>query len=151
MARPLVPTLCPRYHRAVELLGRRWTGAIVRLLLAGPARFHELRAGVPALSDRMLAERLRELEREDIVIRTVLPETPVRVEYALTAKGHALDEAIDAIGKWAERWIPAEPARPRAKSAAAKRTRPERRPADARGRRGARRRSPAGGRRNQGA
>ena len=101
--------LCPRYHRAVELIGRRWAGAIVRTLLAGPARYHELRAAIPDISDRMLSERLRELEEEDVIARSVIPETPVRVEYALTAKGRDLETAVTAIGDWAERWIPAEP------------------------------------------
>ena len=99
--------LCPRYHRAVELIGRRWAGAIVRTLLAGPARYHELRDAIPDISDRMLSERLRELEEEDVIARSVIPETPVRVEYALTAKGRDLEAAVLAIGEWAERWIPA--------------------------------------------
>ncbi len=97
--------LCPRYHKAVELVGRRWAGAIVQILLAGPARYNELRAAIPDINDRMLAERLRELESEQILIRTVLPEAPVRVEYTLTEKGRALEAALTAIGRWAERWI----------------------------------------------
>ena len=114
--------LCPRYHQAVELVGRRWAGAIVQILLAGPARYNELRAAIPDINDRMLAERLRELEAEQIVIRTVLPEAPVRVEYTLTEKGRALEASLTALGRWAERWIevpaakteaPKEPARPR--------------------------------------
>jgi DNA-binding HxlR family transcriptional regulator len=97
--------LCPRYHHAVELLGRRWAGAIVRILLSGSARYNELRAAIPDINDRMLAERLRELEGEGIVLRTVLPEAPVRVEYALTDKGRALEASILAIGRWAEKWV----------------------------------------------
>lgn len=97
--------LCPRYHHAVELLGRRWAGAIVRLLLAGPARYNELRALIPDISDRMLAERLKELEAEEILVRTVIPEPPIGVEYALTDKGRALEAPVAAIGKWAEKWI----------------------------------------------
>ena len=97
--------LCPRYHQAVELLGRRWAGAIIRLLLSGPMRYNELRAGIPDISDRMLAERLKELEAEDIVIRTVIPEAPIGVEYGLTDKGRALEAPVNAIGKWAEKWI----------------------------------------------
>lgn len=100
--------LCPRYHRAVELIGRRWAGAIVRTLLAGPARYHELRDAIPDISDRMLSERLRELEEEDVIARSVIPESPVRVEYALTPKGRGLEAAVLAIGEWAERWLPAE-------------------------------------------
>src|SRR5437870_9776754 len=114
--------LCPRYHHAVELLGRRWAGAIVSILLGGPARYNELRAAIPDINDRMLAERLRELESEQIVIRTVLPEAPVRVEYTLTEKGRALEGALTAIGKWAERWIEA-PATPPAAPKTPPRTR----------------------------
>ena len=98
--------LCPRYHHAVELLGRRWAGAIIRLLLSGPARYNELRARIPDISDRMLAERLKELEVEGLVLRTVIPEPPIGVEYALTEKGRALEAPVAAIGKWAEKWIP---------------------------------------------
>ena len=99
--------LCPRYHHAVELLGRRWAGAIIRLLLGRPMRYNELRASIPDISDRMLAERLKELEAEDIVIRTVIPEAPIGVEYTLTDKGRALEAPVAAIGKWAEKWIAA--------------------------------------------
>jgi len=95
---------CPNYHRAVELIGRRWTGAIVRMLLPGRRRFNELRGGIPDISDRMLSERLRELEAEGVVSRIVVPETPVRVEYELTSKGRALEDVVIAIGQWAEKW-----------------------------------------------
>jgi DNA-binding HxlR family transcriptional regulator len=100
-------SFCPRYHRAVELVGRRWTGAIVRVLLQGKARYHELRDAIPDISDRMLSERLRELEQEGVIERVVVPETPVRVEYKLTEKGQALEPVVRAIAEWAERWIPA--------------------------------------------
>ena len=117
--------LCARFHRAVELVGRRWTGALIQLLLGGPKRYAELRGAVPEISDRMLSERLRELEAEGVVARRVIPETPVRVEYELTSKGRDLERALAEIGKWAERYIdpasipapepvPAPPARPRA-------------------------------------
>ena len=99
------PTFCARYHHAVELVGRRWTGAIIRALLPGPARFGALRDTIPDMSDRMLAERLRELECEGVVERRVIPETPVRVEYALTPKGRELEETVLALAKWAEKWV----------------------------------------------
>ncbi len=101
---------CPKYHRAVELIGRRWTGAILRALLSGISRFSEICETVPGLSDRMLAERLKELEAEGIVTRSVFPETPVRVEYALTSKGRDLDSVIGAVSSWAERWETADAA-----------------------------------------
>ncbi len=98
-------SLCPQFHHAVELVGRRWTGAILRVLLSGPARFSAVAAVIPEISDRMLSERLRELEAEAIVARLVIPESPVRVEYELTEKGRALESALVAISEWAERWV----------------------------------------------
>jgi DNA-binding HxlR family transcriptional regulator len=107
----LQPALCARFHRAVELVGRRWTGAVIRLLLSGRMRYAELRNAIPEISDRMLSERLRELEAEGILVRTVVPETPVRVEYELTPKGRALEAAVVEIEEWASRWGTAEPGR----------------------------------------
>jgi DNA-binding HxlR family transcriptional regulator len=100
-------SFCPRYHHAVELVGRRWTGALIRVLLQGRARYHALRDAIPDISDRMLSERLRELEQERVIERVVVPETPVRVEYELTEKGRALEPVVRAIATWAERWVPA--------------------------------------------
>jgi DNA-binding HxlR family transcriptional regulator len=100
-------TFCPAYHHAVELIGRRWTGAILRALLSNVTRFNDLAAAVPGLSDRMLAERLRELEAEGVVSRTVIPATPVRVEYTLTEKGRALESVVRAVSEWVQDW-PAE-------------------------------------------
>jgi DNA-binding HxlR family transcriptional regulator len=97
-------TFCPAYHRAVELIGRRWTGAILRALLSDVRRFNDLAAAVPGLSDRMLAERLRELEAEGVVVRKVIPESPVRVEYGLTIKGRGLESVVRAVAVWAESW-----------------------------------------------
>lgn len=96
--------LCGKFHRAIELIGRRWTGAIVYILLRKGCRFATLRDAIPEITDRMLSERLQELEREGIVERSVIPEAPVRVEYALTKKGRALAAAVDAMAAWAERW-----------------------------------------------
>ena len=113
-------SVCPRYHHAVELLGRRWAGAIIRLLLTGPSRYNELRARIPDISDRMLAERLKELELEGVVVRTVLPEAPIGVEYGLTEKGRALEAPVMAIGKWAEKWLAAPPTQSKVPSPAVK-------------------------------
>jgi DNA-binding HxlR family transcriptional regulator len=99
--------VCPRYHHAVELIGRRWTGAVVRLLTERePQRFTEILAQVPGLSDRLLTERLRELENEGLVERTVITGPPVRVEYSLTTKGRELEPVVLAIAGWAEKWLP---------------------------------------------
>ena len=100
------PQLCSNFHRAIELIGRRWTGAIVFVLLQEKARFAQLRCAIPEITDRMLSERLRELEHEGLVERTVLGGTPVRVEYALTEKGRALARAVDAIAQWSHEWLP---------------------------------------------
>jgi DNA-binding HxlR family transcriptional regulator len=102
------PALCTKFHRASELIGRRWTGAIIYVLMGSRCRFAALRSAIPDITDRMLSERLSELEEESIVERTVVPDTPIRVEYALTKKGRELAEAIDAIGAWAKRWIEPE-------------------------------------------
>ena len=98
---------CPTYHHAIELIGRRWTGAILRAMLSGEARFSDIASVVPGLSDRLLSERLKELEAEGIVMRTVVGTTPVRVDYALTEKGQALSDVIAAVSTWAEQWLAA--------------------------------------------
>jgi DNA-binding HxlR family transcriptional regulator len=101
--------VCSRFHRAIELIGSRWTGAILQTLLQGKARYALIKAAIPDITDRMLSERLRSLEAEDLVSRHVVPETPVRVEYELTPKGRELQNALREIGNWAERWMPLEP------------------------------------------
>jgi DNA-binding HxlR family transcriptional regulator len=98
---------CSLYHHAVELIGRRWTGAILLVLVeGGPLRFSEIRVLVPDVSDRLLSERLKELEAEAVVVRHVYDETPVRVEYELTAKGKALQPALEALKQWSHDYCP---------------------------------------------
>jgi DNA-binding HxlR family transcriptional regulator len=107
-ARPAseLPTCCPLYHEAVELIGRRWTGAIVAVLLdAGPLRFSEISNAVPDLSDRLLSERLKDLEANGVVERHVDPGPPIRVRYGLTDKGRSLEPAVAELRAWAQRWI----------------------------------------------
>jgi DNA-binding HxlR family transcriptional regulator len=99
------PTCCPLYHEAVELVGRRWTGAILRVLMDGPLRFSEIGQAVPELSDRLLSERMKELEARGIVERTVLPGPPVRVEYRLSRMGRELEPALSELQRWAKRWL----------------------------------------------
>ena len=96
---------CASYRHAVELVGRRWSGVIIQALLGGVKRFGELRDSVPDLSDRMLSERLKELESEGIVERIVIPEMPVRIEYHLTPKGRDLVSVVEAVTCWANRWL----------------------------------------------
>ncbi len=97
---------CGLYHQAVELVGKRWTGAILLVLLDGPLRFSEVRELVPEISDRLLSERVKELEAEGIVERHVSDRGPVRVEYALTDKGRALEPTVRALKTWAQHWLP---------------------------------------------
>jgi DNA-binding HxlR family transcriptional regulator len=101
-------TLCPRFHKAIELVGSRWTGAILQMLMPGAARFSTLREAVGDISDRMLSERLQELEHEGLVSRTVLPDPPIRVEYELTPKGRELQSTLASVARWAEKWLPEE-------------------------------------------
>jgi DNA-binding HxlR family transcriptional regulator len=97
--------VCSRFHHAVELIGRRWSGAIISVMMRGPQCFNELLAAVPGLSDRLLTERLRELESEGLVRRTVIPGPPVRVSYELTEAGESLKPVIESLGRWAEQWV----------------------------------------------
>jgi DNA-binding HxlR family transcriptional regulator len=99
------PGLCPYYHEAVELIGKRWTGAIVHTLLTGPLRFSELAHAIPQISDRLLSMRLKELEASGLVARRVWDEAPVRVEYELTAKGRALGPVLTSLRRWACEWL----------------------------------------------
>jgi DNA-binding HxlR family transcriptional regulator len=98
-------TCCSLYHEAIELVGKRWTGAILIVLLDGPAHFTEVRRLVPEISDRLLSERLKELEAEGIVERRVIDGSPVRVEYTMTVKGHALEPSVLALKSWAHSWL----------------------------------------------
>jgi DNA-binding HxlR family transcriptional regulator len=100
------PACCPYYHQAIELIGRRWTGAIVSVLIHRQAlRFGEIAEAVPELSDRLLSERMKELERHGVVRRTVRPGRPVRVEYELTEMGRELAPAVHELERWARRWL----------------------------------------------
>ncbi len=99
------PRCCPLYHEAVELVGRRWTGAIIHVLMEGPMRFSEVAQAVPELSDRLLSERMKELEARGIVERTVHPGPPVRVEYSLSRMGAELGPALVELQRWARRWL----------------------------------------------
>jgi DNA-binding HxlR family transcriptional regulator len=96
---------CPLYHEAVELVGRRWTGAILRVLMDGSLRFSEIAQAIPELSDRLLSERMKELEGRGIVERTVIPGPPLRVQYELSQMGHELEPALRELQSWARRWL----------------------------------------------
>lgn len=102
---PLSP-FCSAYSKAIEIIGRRWSGSIIRSMLAGASRFSEILGAVPGLSDRLLSERLKQLEQEGIVERIVVPSTPVRIEYHLTDKGLGLGAVVRSVNDWAETWGP---------------------------------------------
>lgn len=97
--------VCPRFHWAAELIGKRWTGALIRVLMNGPMRFSEILEAIPGIHDPVLSQRLKELEQVGIVERRVYPEAPVRIEYALTEKGRELERAIEELQRWAEKWV----------------------------------------------
>jgi DNA-binding HxlR family transcriptional regulator len=104
--------VCAVYHQAIELIGKRWTGAIVSLLMRGPMRFHMLVSAVPGMSERLCADRLRELEVAGLVSRRVIPGPPVGVEYSLTEAGSDLDNSLTSLATWAHRWLEPAPAGP---------------------------------------
>ncbi|MFC4596993.1 winged helix-turn-helix transcriptional regulator [Cohnella hongkongensis] len=97
--------MCPKYESAAELLGKKWTGLIIRVLLGGPKRFKDIKEQIPEMSDKMLTDRMKELEAAGILTRTVYPEMPVRIEYELTEKGQQLEEVIQSIQHWGETWM----------------------------------------------
>jgi DNA-binding HxlR family transcriptional regulator len=97
---------CPYLHEAVELIGKRWSGAIIVVLIdGGPLRFSEIAQTIPQLSDRLLSERMKELEARGIVERRVHPESPARVEYALTDMGWELAPTLEQLKSWSHRWL----------------------------------------------
>jgi len=102
---------CPLYHEAVELIGKRWSGAILRVMMVGELRFSQIAQAVPDLSDRLLSERMKELEARGVVERQVHSGPPVRVEYRLSAMGRDLEPALEEIQAWAQRWLDASQAR----------------------------------------
>jgi len=93
--------LCPNIERAFCLLGKRWNGLIIHVLLTGPKRFKELTNIIPGISQKMLADRLKELEEQNIIVRHVYPETPVKIVYELSEKGKALQRVMEEVKKWA--------------------------------------------------
>ncbi len=98
---------CPLYHEAIELIGRRWTGAIIAVLMNAPQplRFSEIGAAVPQLSDRLLSERVKQLEERGLVVRDVEPGPPTRVTYRLSEMGRDLAPALEQLAGWARRWL----------------------------------------------
>ncbi|WP_151733950.1 winged helix-turn-helix transcriptional regulator ['Paenibacillus yunnanensis' Narsing Rao et al. 2020] len=100
--------MCPRFERAVDVLSKRWVALIVFVLMQGPRRFGEIEGCLKSLSGKVLSDRLKEMEQEGIIQRTVYPETPVRIEYSLTDKGNALAPILGEISNWSSEWIELE-------------------------------------------
>ncbi|KOP79261.1 MarR family transcriptional regulator [Lysinibacillus sp. FJAT-14745] len=96
--------ICPRFEKALKILNHSWNTLLIYQLLEGPQRYSTIKNQV-GISSRVLAERLKELEIENIVNRTVIPSTPVMIEYELTEKGHALAPALKAIEQWSSTWV----------------------------------------------
>ena len=101
--------VCRHFQRAAEIVARRWNPQVISVLLFGPRRFGEIRERIPGISDTLLSERLKQLETEGIVKRTVHGGRPVLIEYSLTESGAALGKAIDALAEWAERFTGVDP------------------------------------------
>ncbi|MFC7784943.1 MULTISPECIES: helix-turn-helix domain-containing protein [unclassified Rossellomorea] len=97
--------LCPKYAAAFELLGKRWIGMIIKVLFEGTCRFKDLNEEIPNISQKVLTDRLKELEEHGIVFREVLDEKPVKVLYSLTKKGRELEQVMDAVQNWAVKWV----------------------------------------------
>jgi DNA-binding HxlR family transcriptional regulator len=97
--------ICPKFEAAIAILAKKWTGLILWVLMEEKCRFRDIREQIPQMSERMLAERLKDLEASGLINRQVYPETPVRIEYTLTKKGKALQPVLDSIENWAHEWI----------------------------------------------
>ncbi|MBO0962072.1 helix-turn-helix transcriptional regulator [Neobacillus sp. MM2021_6] len=94
---------CTNFHKAIEFIGKRWMGAVIYALLAGPKRYHEIISSIPGISDRLLTERLRDLENEGLIIKNVITTSPKKVEYELTPIGKELEEVITILIKWVKK------------------------------------------------
>jgi len=119
-----VHPVCTRFHAAIELLGARWSGAVLRALFTGSHRFADIRAAIPGVSDVMLTRRLRDLEEAGLIEREVIPASPVHVEYHLTQMGREAAPVLDAVIAWSHRWIPLPPGGDDASHPAEQYTRP---------------------------
>jgi len=99
------PDLHPKVERSFEIIGKKWVGLIIYVLMSGPKRFSEISENIPTLSRRILTERIKELEDQGIIFRNVIPDRPIRSEYSLTKKGTELGKILGPISQWAESWV----------------------------------------------
>lgn len=114
---------CPYYAAAGDMLTRRWAPTVLRALVTGPKRFGEIAAAIPDMTDKLLSQRLKDLEDEGLVERYLRDGRPARVEYRLTEKGVELGEILLDINRWALKWIDLQDRRPTTKTPATRRTR----------------------------
>ena len=103
-----ITPFCPLYRHAIEMIGRKWSGAILRAMLSGTTQFSEFADVIPGVSDRLISVRLKEFESEGIVERIVIPDKPVRIQYRLTPKGESLGSIVIGVSQWAEQWLTAD-------------------------------------------
>ena len=103
--RPRSTRMCAKFQAAVDIVGKRWTPLIVQLLLERPRRYSELVTELEVVTEGMLSQRLKELERTGVVERRVIDDQPIRVEYHLTRKGRGLSRVITGLERWAEEWM----------------------------------------------
>ncbi len=98
------PTICPKFEKAITLLSQRWNALVIYQLLPGPQRFSEIQSAI-GISGKVLSDRLKELEHQDLIKREVIPETPVVIEYSLTEKGKSLEPVLKTIETWSQEWM----------------------------------------------
>lgn len=101
------PTICPKFEKAISLLSQRWTALVVYQLLLGTQRFSEIQSAI-GISGKVLSDRLKDLEKQDIVKREVIPDTPVIIEYSLTEKGRSMEPILRTIESWSQDWFQSE-------------------------------------------
>lgn len=98
-------TIDKKQEQSYHLIGKKWTGLIIHTLMEQPKRFSEIHSIIPDLSKRVLNERLKELENSGIIIRNVVTDRPVKIEYSLTEKGSELGTALKSLENWADKWL----------------------------------------------
>jgi DNA-binding HxlR family transcriptional regulator len=117
---------CPYYAAASDILSRRWAPTVLRALVTRPARFSEIAAAIPDMTDKLLSQRLKDLEDEGLVERFLGDGRPARVQYRLTEKGSALGQILLDVNRWALKWIDLQDRRPAPKTPMTTRRRPRR-------------------------
>ncbi|MDN6193503.1 MAG: helix-turn-helix transcriptional regulator [Alkalibacterium sp.] len=97
--------ICPKFEQTFSILGKKWTGLIIDVLLDGPRRFKDISQAIKGVSDRVLVERLKELEKENIVTRELDDSCDMKSGYCLTEKGKSLKNVMIEVQLWADQWI----------------------------------------------